>query len=120
MRVTPTVGHNRRFRDLNDAARYGANFALICRACRREVIIERRSFIEMMHAIGAGRDPQAIGSRLRCTACHHRGGIVELAPPETPHLKLDDGDTLPPKGISLTTWLKMSNGERRRYRRALR
>ena len=115
------MGHNRRFRDLNDAARYRADFALICRACRREVIIERHSFIEMMHAIGAGRDPAAIGSRLRCTACHHRGGIVELAPANTPNLlKLHDGDALPPKGMSVTQWLKMGNAERKRYRRALR
>lgn len=115
------MGHNRRFRSLEDAGRYRADFALICRACRREVIIERRSFIEMMHAIGAGADPAAIGARLRCTACHHRGGIVELAPAGTPNrLKLNAGDALPPKGISVTRWLKMSNDERKRYRRALR
>ena len=115
------MGHNRRFRSLEDAARYGANFALICRACRREVIVERRTFIEMMDAIGAGADPAAIGFRLRCTACRHRGGIVELAPADTPNLlKLHDGDALPPKGMSVTQWLKMSNEERKRYRRALR
>lgn len=115
------VGHNRRYRSLHDAGRYGADFALICRRCGREVVIERDSFIEMMAALGAGTDPERIGARLRCTACHHRGALVELAPPDTPNrLRLREGDALPPKGVSLTAWLKMTDGARRRHRRSLR
>lgn len=117
----PYMGHNRRYRSLHDASRYGAHFALICRRCGREVVIERDSFIEIVAALGLGTDPQHISARLRCTACNWRGGLVELAPPDTPRLlRLRDGDVLPPKGVSLTAWLKMSNGERRRYRRCLR
>lgn len=115
------MGHNRRYRSLHDAHRYGADFALICRRCRREVVIERISFIEMMAALGLGTDPHHIGARLRCTACRYRGAHVELAPPNAPNLlRLIEGDALPPKGVSLAAWLKMPNGERRRSRRSLR
>jgi len=115
------MGFNRRYRSLIDASKYGADFALICRRCGREVIIERDSFIEMMAAIGAGSDPVSIGARLRCTACRYRGALVELAPPDAPNrLRLRKGDALPPAGMSLTRWLKMTNEERRSYRRMLR
>lgn len=115
------MGHNRRYRCLGDAARYGADFSLRCRRCGREVAIERDSFIEMMAALGLGSDPERIGSRLRCTACGYRGAIVELAAPNLPgRLSLAKGDALPPKGVSITDWCKMSDGDRKRYRRALR
>ena len=115
------MGHNRRFRDLGDAHRYGADFALICRGCGREVMIEQKTFIAMVRAMGLPSHVEALARRLRCAACQCRSIRVELAEPGFPHtLKLDDGDALPPKRLSITRWLKMSNEERKRYRRALR
>lgn len=115
------MGHNRRFRDLGDACRYGADFALICRGCGREVIIEQKTFIAMIYAMGLTSHVESLARRLRCAACQCRSVRVELAEGGSPHaLKLQEGDALPPKPISITRWLKMSNEERRRYRRALR
>ncbi len=115
------MGHNRRFRDLGDAHRYGADFALICRGCGREVMIERQTFIEIVHAMGLPSHVEALARRLRCAACQCRSVRVELAEPGFPHtLKLRDGDSLPPHRMSITRWLKMPESERKRYRRQVR
>ena len=115
------MGHNRRFRVISDASHYGADFALICRGCAREVIIEQRTFIAMVEAMGLPRDVPTLGARLRCSACQCPSIRVELSPGGLPHaLKLREGDSLPPKRMSFTTWLKMPERERKRYRRAMR
>lgn len=115
------VGHNRRFCDLGDAHRFGADFALICRGCGREVIIEQKTFISIVYAMGLTSHVESLARKLRCAACQCRSIRVELAEPGLPHaLKLQEGDALPPRRMSITRWLKMSNGERRRYRRSLR
>ncbi len=115
------MGHNRRFRDLGDAHRYGADFALICRGCGREVIVERKTFIEMVYAMGLTSHVDSLVRKLRCAACKCRSVRVELAEPGLPHaLRLHEGDALPPRRLSITRWLKMSHDERKRYRCALR
>ena len=115
------MGHNRRFRVLNDASRYDADFALICRGSGREVVVERRTFIAMVEAMALPRDVELLGRRLRCSACQCRSVRVELSPAGTPHaLKLGDGDSLPPRRMSFTEWLKMPERERTRYWRSLR
>lgn len=115
------MGHNRRYRTLHDASRYAADFALICRGCGREVIIEQRTFIYIVQALGLPSDVAALGSRLRCTACRCRPCIVEITAGGSPRaLKLHDGDKLPPKGVSITDWLKWDHRQRDRYLRSLR
>ena len=115
------MGHNRRYRCVGDAYRYGADFVVKCRRCGREEVFAQASFIEMMAVLGLGSDPERIGRKLRCTACRYRGAIVELAAPNLPgRLSLAKGDALPPSGVSITRWCKMGDGDRRRYRRALR
>lgn len=115
------MGHNRRWRVLSDAERYKADYALRCRNCGREVIIERATFREIVSLWGLGGDVEAIARRLRCEACRHRGNILELAAPGLPDcLRLRDGERLPPKGVSITGWLKMTDRDRRRYLHQLR
>ena len=115
------MGHNRRWRVLSDADRYGADYLFRCRACGREIVIERKTFREIVAAWGIGRDVERIARVSKCEACGHRGNIFELAAPELPgRLVLKDGDEMPPRGFPLSRWFKMSNSERRRVKRSLR
>ena len=115
------MGHNRRFRTLYDASRYRADLALICRRCGREVIIEQRTLIYLVQALGLPTDVEALGWLLRCTACRCRPCLVELAASGSPRaLRLHDGDKLPPKGVCLTDWLKWDAHQRDGYLRPLR
>ncbi len=102
------MGHNIRFKSLSDASHYSADFALICRACGREVIIERQTLIGIVGHWRLPNDREALSARLRCTACRKRGCRIEYAPQGTPHaLKLDPGKLTPPRGVSITQWLKL-------------
>lgn len=115
------MGHNRRWRVLADAGRYGADYVLRCRACGREAIIEQATFRAIAAAWGLGHDVHAIAARLRCEACRHRGNLFDMAAPGLPGChRLRDGDELPPRGFPLSRWFRMSNGERKRYKRNLR
>lgn len=106
---------------LSDADRYHADYLFRCRACGREIVFERRTFREIAAAWGLGRDVERIAQRSKCEACHHRGNIFELAAPELPgRLIMREGDEIPPKGFPLSRWFKMSNAERKRYKRSLR
>lgn len=71
------MGRNRRFRGLGDAHRYGADFALICRGCGREVMIEQKTFIAMVRAMGLPSDAEALARRFRCT-CFHASATSKL------------------------------------------
>lgn len=115
------MGHNRRFRRVEDAARYGGDIAVQCPRCRREVIFDRETFLAILHWKRVSTDREIAGARLRCTACGRRGCIIELAAPDLPgRLKLHDGDRLPPDGISISQWCTMGWHERKRYIRMLR
>lgn len=115
------MGHNRRWRTLSDAIGPGADYLFRCRACGREVVIERRTFREIASAWGLGVDVVKIGWRSRCGACGNRHNIFEMAAPDMPgRLRLKDGDEMPPKGADLSRWFRMSNSERKRYKRQLR
>ena len=115
------MGHNRRWRVISDADRYEADYLFRCRACGREVIIERATFQAIAAAWGLASDVATIAARARCEVCGRRGNVFEMAAPSTPGvLALHEGDALPPKGFSITRWLKMPNDQRKRYKRALR
>lgn len=106
------MGHNVRFRGLHDASHYGADFAIICRACGREVVIERQTLITIVQCWKLSTDRETLSARLRCTACRKRGCRLEYAPQGTPHaLRLADGMLTPPRGVSISQWLKSSRDQ---------
>ena len=115
------MGHNRRWRAISDADRYNADYLFRCRSCGREVVIERATFRAIAAAWGLGEDVETIARRSRCEVCGRRGNVFEMAAGGSAGaLALHEGDELPPKGFSITRWLKMPNDQRRRHKRALR
>ena len=115
------MGHNRRWRVISDADRYMADYLFRCRACGREVVVERATFQAIAAAWGLNADVRAIAARSRCEACGHRGNVFDMAAGGMPgRLALHVGDELPPKAFSITRWLRMSNTDRKRHKRALR
>lgn len=117
------MGHNRRYRNLYDADRYDADFVVFCSRCGYRVMFERRTLIAIFSARGVNLDVTVAGAKLRCTACRHRGGTIELtAGGTTEALRLSDGDSLPPQElkVSITQWCRMTENERKRIRRLVR
>ncbi len=106
------MGHNIRFRTLHDAAQYQADFAIICRACGREVVVERLTLITIAQCWQLSTDRETLSARLRCTACRKRGCRLEYAPPGGVRtLRLEAGMLTPPRGVSISQWLKWSRDE---------
>lgn len=108
------MGHNIRFRTLYDAAHYRADFAIICRACGREVVIERTTLIAIAQVWKLAIDRETLSARLRCTACRKRGCRLEYAPQGGVRtLRLAPGAPPPPRGVSITRWLTLSPDDQR-------
>lgn len=115
------MGFNRRFRFVYDAARYRADFVLVCPRCRHRVVIERRTLISIFAAWRINPLIENAQGRLRCTACRRRGCIIEITQEgSSAALQLREGDSLPVKGVSISQWCRMDENERRRLRRLAR
>lgn len=117
------MGQNRRFRFLQDAVAYEADFVLLCPRCKHRLYIEYLTFFTIAVALGLDQLVQKAGQRLRCTRCGKRGGTVELARRGySGTVRLSDGDSLPPRGvrIALGDWCRMPEDERQRLRRLMR
>lgn len=116
------MGHNVRFKSLQDASTYAADVAIICRACGPEVVIERRSFLIIAGHWKLPNDRELLSARLRCTACRKRGCRIEYAPHGSPHaLKLEDGMLTPTRGVSISQWLKLDrDGQLDQHERMMR
>lgn len=115
------MGNNRNFKFVSDAQRYNADILLICRSCRRRVIVERATFLAILDDRKINDWLEVAEQRMRCLSCYRRGATIELTPEgSTQAVKLREGDPLPPKGVSIVAWCLADAYERKRLVREAR
>lgn len=118
-----TMGHNRRFRKLNDAVRYQADIVITCsnRRCGHEIAIDLETLSAIRREFRVNDDLEILGRALRCHRCSRRWPLISMTMKgDERTLALKDGDALPPKGIALSIWLKAHGDGRKRLRRLAR
>lgn len=117
------MGFNRTWKFIEDARRSDANLVCVCPRCGHRVVFERETLISILSALNVNPLVEIAASKLRCSACRHRGCILEMTGrPDAEAIELRAGDSLPPRGlrVSISQWCKMNEHERRRLRRMAR
>lgn len=106
----------RRFDRVADAEAWGADICLECRGCGRRVTFDLATFRAILQDKRIDDERGRVERRLRCRRCYRRGGRLRLVPAGDPGaLRLEEGDPLPLKGISITDWCA-ARGDRERRR----
>lgn len=115
------MGHNRRWRSVNDAARYDADIVIVCRGCEHTVVIERETFLRILSARRINSELSVVAGRLRCHRCPGRDFIIDMTAEGDPRtLALRPTDPLPPRGAPLCDWLMWTHTQRELFMRRQR
>lgn len=103
-----------RFERLSEAESYQADIQVSCRGCRRQLLFDRATFLAILKHKGLSDLRARVAGRMRCFECYARGATLAFAPQSPSAIRLNTGDPLPPRGVSITEWCGAGGQERRR------
>ncbi len=115
------MGFNRRFRTITDASRYDADIVIACRGCRHTVVIDFQTIMAIVRDRRINPALEVAPGRFKCSRCYRRWPVIEItARGDSRTISLKDGDPLPPRGVSITAWIRGHAADRKRLIRMAR